>query len=216
MRRQPIATAFAFPALLFAAVFAASFSLAPPRAEAAPAPAAAAPQNAQTGEVRFSADNSEEMDSGVWIDGKYVGYVKELKGAKRVLLVPGQHEISVRQDGYMDFTKTVTVEAGQVQTVDVVMVENPKSIYPGSDAAELRLDIQPKRAAVFLDDAYVGHGGDFGGHFHSMLVMPGKHRLKVTLTGYREYDTDINPAANEKSRMKIVLQKQDGDAAGKP
>jgi hypothetical protein len=87
-----------------------------------------------------------------------------------------------------------------------VMEENPKSIYPGDDAAELRLDIQPKRAAVFLDDAYVGHGGDFGGRFHSMLVSPGKHRLKVTLNGYRPYEAEISPVANEKSRMKIVLE----------
>lgn len=166
-----------------------------------------AQQSQQPGEVRFSADNEQERDSGVWIDGKYFGYVKELKGDKKVLLPPGEHEISIRSDGYKDFVKKISVQPGETQTIDVVMEENPKSIYPGDDAAEFRLDIQPKRAAVFLDDAYVGHGGDFGGHFHSMLVSPGKHRLKVTLEGYRPYETQINPVANEKSRMKIVLEK---------
>jgi len=175
----------------------------------APAAGGARPQqNQQPGEVRFSADNEQERDSGVWIDGKYFGYVKELKGDKKVLLAPGEHEISIRQDGYMDFVKKIAVEPGQPQIVEVVMEENPKAIYPGDDAAELRLDIQPKRAAVFLDDAYVGHGGDFGGRFHSMLVAPGKHRLKVTLNGYRAYESEINPVANEKSRMKIVLEKE--------
>jgi hypothetical protein len=171
--------------------------------------AAAAQQNQQPGEVRFSADNHEERDSGVWIDDKYFGYVKELKGDKKVLLPPGEHEISIRSDGYKDLVKKIVVQPGEAQTIDVVMEENPKSIYPGDDAAEFRLDIQPKRAAVFLDDAYVGHGGDFGGRFHSMLVAPGKHRLKVTLEGYQPYETDINPVADEKSRMKIVLEKSD-------
>jgi len=171
-------------------------------------PAARAQENQQPGEVRFDADNQEERDSGVWIDGKYFGYVKELKGNKKVLLAPGEHEISVRQDGYKNFEQKITVQAGQVQTVNVVMEENPKAIYPGDDAAELRLDIQPKRAAVFVDDAYVGHGGDFGGRFHSMLVSPGKHQLKVTLAGYQAYQKEINPVANEKSRMKIVLDKE--------
>lgn len=171
------------------------------------AAAAPAQQAQQPGEVRFSADNQQERDSGVWIDGKYFGYVKELKGDKKVLLPPGEHEISIRSDGYKDFVKKIVVEPGEPQTVDVVMEENPKAIYPGDDAAELRLDIQPKRAAVFIDDAYVGHGGDFGGRFHSMLVGPGKHRLKVTLAGYRSYETEINPVASEKSRMKIVLEK---------
>ena len=182
----------------------------------APAAGGARPQqNQQPGEVRFSADNEQERDSGVWIDGKYFGYVKELKGDKKVLLAPGEHEISIRQDGYKDFAKKIVVEPGQPQTVEVVMEENPKAIYPGDDAAELRLDIQPRRAAVFLDDAYVGHGGDFGGRFHSMLVAPGKHRLKVTLNGYRAYESDINPVASEKSHMKIVLEKE-GDSQDKP
>jgi hypothetical protein len=180
---------------------------------AAPAPAALPQQNQQSGEVRFSADNEQERDSGVWIDDKYFGYVKELKGDKKVLLPPGEHEISISQDGYKDLVKKIVVEPGQPQTIDVVMEENPKSIYPGADAAELRLDIQPKRAAVFLDDAYVGHGGDFGGRFHSMLVSPAKHRLKVTLDGYRPYETEINPVASEKSRMKIVLEKGPADGA---
>ena len=171
-------------------------------------PAARAQENQQPGEVRFDADNQEERDSGVWIDGKYFGYVKELKGNKKVLLAPGEHEISIRQDGYKNFEQKITVQAGQVQSVNVVMEENPKAIYPGDDAAELRLDIQPKRAAVFVDDAYVGHGGDFGGRFHSMLVSPGKHQLKVTLAGYQVYQKEINPVANEKSRMKIVLDKE--------
>jgi hypothetical protein len=175
---------------------------------AAASSGARAQQSQQTGELRFSADNEQERDSGVWIDGKYFGYVKELKGDKRVLLPPGEHEISIRSDGYKDLVKKIVVEPGQPQTLDVVMEENPKAIYPGDDAAELRLDVQPKRAAVFLDDAYVGHGGDFGGRFHSMLMAPGKHRLKVTLDGYRTYETEINPVANEKSRMKILLERE--------
>jgi PEGA domain len=175
-------------------------------------PGAALPaQNQQPGELRFSADNQDERDAGVWIDAKYFGYVKELKGDKKVLLPPGEHEISIRENGYKDLVKRIVIEAGQPQTVDVVLDENPKAIYPGDDAAELRLDIQPKRAAVFLDDTYVGHGADFGGRFHSMLVAPGKHRLKVTLDGYQPYESEINPTASEKSRMKIVLRK-----AGEP
>ena len=164
-------------------------------------------QNAAMGEVRFSADNQDERDSGVWIDGKYAGYVKELKGDRKVLLPPGEHEIVIRQAGYKDFTKKIVVAPDQTQTIAVVLEENSKLTYPGNDAAEYRLDIQPKRAAVFVDDGYMGHGGDFGGRFHSMLVSPGKHRLKVTLDGYKPYESEIDAAASSKSQMKIVLEK---------
>jgi hypothetical protein len=46
-----------------------------------------------------------EKTSGVWVDGEYVGYLKELKGSKKVLLLPGEHVVTVRQDGYQDFTQ---------------------------------------------------------------------------------------------------------------
>ena len=164
-------------------------------------------QSPKMGEVRFTADTQEERDSGVWIDGKYVGYVKELKADRKVMLPPGEHEFLIRQAGYKDFTKKVVVEADQVQTIAVVLEEDSKVSYPGNNATELRLDILPKRAAVFVDDFYMGHGGDFGGRFHSMLVSPGKHRLKVTLDGYKTYETEIDAVASSKSQMKITLEK---------
>jgi len=165
-------------------------------------------QSPRMGEVRFTADNQVERDSGVWIDGKYAGYVKELKGDRKIMLVSGKHEISIRQAGYKDFTKTIVVDPDQIQTVAVVLEEDTKVSYPGSNAAEFRLDILPKRAAVFVDDGYMGHGGDFGGRFHSMLVAPGKHHLKITLDGYQTYETEIDAVASNKSQMKIVLEKK--------
>jgi hypothetical protein len=166
-----------------------------------------AQQSQTTGEVRFTADDQYERDSGVWIDGKYAGYVKELKGNRKVMLPPGEHEILIRQAGYKDITQKIVIQPDQIQTIAVVLEENPKEIYPGADAAELRLDILPKRAAVFVDDGYMGHGGDFGGRFHSMLLSPGKHRLKVTLDGYKTYEMQIDAAGNNKTQMKIVLEK---------
>jgi hypothetical protein len=165
-------------------------------------------QSPKMGEVRFTADNQLERDSGVWIDGKYAGYVKELKGDRKIMLVPGEHEILIRQAGYKDFTKKLVVDPDQIQTVAVVLEEDAKVTYPGSNAAELRLDILPKRAAVFVDDGYMGHGGDFGGRFHSMLVTPGKHHLKITLDGYQTYEKEIDAVAGNKSQTKIVLEKK--------
>jgi|SRR5580704_7343094 hypothetical protein len=174
---------------------------------------AQAQQTPAMGELRFAADNQDQRDAGVWIDGKYAGYVKELKGNRKVILPPGEHDILLRQAGYKDFTKKIVLEADQIQTIAVVLEENPKLTYPGSNAAELRLDIQPKRAAVFVDDGFMGHGGDFGGRFHSMLVSPGKHRLKVSLDGYKTYETEIDAVAGNKSQTKIVLETSDSTPA---
>ena len=62
-------------------------------------------ENDVMGEIQFEGKSHVEKTSGVWVDGEYVGYLKELKGSKKVLLLPGEHVITVRQDGYQDFTE---------------------------------------------------------------------------------------------------------------
>ena len=52
--------------------------------------------NAVLGEIQLEGATKVEKTSGVWVDGQYVGYLKELKGSKKVLLLPGEHEIAVR------------------------------------------------------------------------------------------------------------------------
>jgi len=59
-----------------------------------------AQENKVMGELRFEGATKVEKDSGVWIDGNYVGFLKELHGDKKVMLLPGDHEVSVRQAGY--------------------------------------------------------------------------------------------------------------------
>ncbi|MGB2591588.1 MAG: PEGA domain-containing protein [Candidatus Acidiferrum sp.] len=158
------------------------------------------------GEVRFEGDTQLDRDSGVWIDGNYVGYVKELKGNKKVLLLPGKHQISVRQKGYADLNQDIVVEPGEAQSIQVSMHLLPGATTPDV-TSELKITVQPKRAAVFLDGSYVGHASELGGRFHSLLVSPGKHRIKIELPGYRTFETDVNVLAGQKSEVKSELVK---------
>src|ERR1700731_1735617 len=78
-------------------------------------------QNKVLGEVELAGASKIENTSGVWIDGQYVGYLSELKGSKKLLLLPGEHEITVRQGGYLDFVQKISVRAGAKQTIPVKM-----------------------------------------------------------------------------------------------
>jgi hypothetical protein len=162
--------------------------------------------NRVMGEVQFEGASKVERDSGVWIDGQYLGYLKELKGDKKVMLLPGEHEISVRQAGFENFVRKIVVEPGQKQTVRVVMEKSVGWLTP-SATATLKLTVQPNRAAVFLDDWYVGHVGEFGGKLHSMRIAAGKHRIKIELPGYRTFETEVNLLAGQKSEVKTDLVK---------
>ncbi len=158
------------------------------------------------GEIRFEGDTSTDRDAGVWVDGEYVGYVKELKGNKKVLLLPGKHVITAREAGYTDFVKDIVVEPGDLQTIEVKMILAPGAEEPKT-TVELKVTIRPKRAAVFLDGNYVGHASELGGRFHSLLVSPGKHRIKAELPGYRTFETEVTLLAGQKSEVKTDLIK---------
>lgn len=162
--------------------------------------------NQVMGEVKFEGASKVERDSGVWIDGQYVGYLKELKGDKKVMLLPGEHEISVRQGGLDDFVRKIVIEPGGKLTVHVAMRKSAGWQIP-SAIATLKLTVQPDRAAVFLDDKYVGHVGEFGGKFHSMQLAAGKHRVKIELPGYRTFDTEVTLLAGQKTEVKTELAK---------
>ena len=116
-------------------------------------------QNQVMGEVKFEGTTKTEKEAGVWVDGGYVGYLKELKGSKKIMLLPGEHEVVVRQSGYDDFVKKIIVEPGQTQVVSAVLLKSPRATAPAITST-LKLNIEPKRAAVFLDDKFVGHASE--------------------------------------------------------
>jgi len=158
------------------------------------------------GEVRFQPENGAAKTAGVWVDGKYVGYLNELKGSKKLLLLPGEHEISVREAGYLSVEQKVSVEPNAVQTLRVSLAKDPRALFP-TVSAEVKLAIDPDRAAVFVDEQFAGHAHEFGGAGRAMLLSPGKHHIKITLPGYQSFDTEIEVRANQKYDIKTQLPK---------
>jgi PEGA domain len=163
-------------------------------------------ENDVMAEIQFEGKSHVEKTSGVWVDGEYVGYLKELKGSKKVLLLPGEHVITVRQDGYQDFTERVVLQPGQKEVVRVAMERAPTGPLP-SVTATVKIAVNPSRAAVFLDGLFVGHVGEFEGMGRGMLVAPGTHQIRIALPGYQTFETAINPIANQKVEIKTDLVK---------
>ncbi|MFY9530434.1 MAG: PEGA domain-containing protein [Candidatus Acidiferrales bacterium] len=161
-------------------------------------------QNQVLGEMQLVGKSKVEKNSGVWIDGQYVGYVAELKDDKKVLLLPGEHEISVRQSGYTDFAEKVIVEPGKKVVLHVTMQKDPQAQY-STVTSEIKLKVTPERAAVFLDDVFAGTVHEFSGVGRAMLVSPGKHRVKIALPGYQDFETEVSLLPRQKVTLKTDL-----------
>lgn len=160
--------------------------------------------NKVMGELQFIAVTQADKHCGIWIDGQYVGYLGELKGDRQVVLLPGEHEIVARESGYRDFSKTVVVEPGQEQDINVSLMRDPRARVPAV-TAEVKLDVTPSRAAVFMDNNFLGPVSEFGGARHTLLISPGKHRIKIALPGYQTFETEINLQPNQKFTLKTDL-----------
>jgi hypothetical protein len=169
-----------------------------------------AQSNDVLGEVQFEGKTNVEKTSGVWVDGQYVGYINELKLSKKVLLLPGDHTISVRQNGYQDFNQTIVVQPGKTQVIRVAMNKAATGpMPPDAELATIKINVNPSRAAVFVDNRFVGHVGEFGGLGRAMQVVPGTHHIRIALPGYATFETDINPLPGQKVEVKTDLVKSE-------
>lgn len=160
--------------------------------------------NKVLGQVNFTPAGKAEKSAGVWVDGQYLGYVNELKGNKKVLLMPGKHTITVRQTGYKDWTDDVVIQPGQELNLPVQLERNPAEEYPAV-TAQVKLEVDPDRAAVFVDGQFAGYAHQFGGVKRAMLVAPGQHQIKIALVGYRDFTTEVNLQPHQKFTLKTSL-----------
>jgi len=164
-------------------------------------------------ELRFAAHSKDEKTAGVWVDGQYVGFVKELAGDKKLMLLPGKHEIVIRQAWYNEFVKQVILEPGQTHQVDVTLVKSAR--MPTRDATgELKIAATPSRAAVFVDGQYAGHVDEFEGVGKAMLLTPGQHRVRIALPGYLPFDTMVDLRPQQKLKIQTDLVKGSITEAG--
>jgi 23S rRNA A2030 N6-methylase RlmJ len=165
-----------------------------------------AAENKILGEIQIVGPTKTEQTAGVWADGQYLGYVEELKGSKQILLLPGEHEIIVRQAGYKDFVQTITLQPNDKKVIEVSLERDPRFQMP-SVTAEIKLSVDPDRAAVFVDGVFLGHAGEFDGVGKALLVAPGKRKITILLPGYKTFETQISLAANQKFKLKTTLVK---------
>lgn len=172
-------------------------------------------QNQILGELQLEGTSDAEKTAGVWVDGHYLGYVQELKGSKKILLLPGDHQVTLRQAGYLDFVERLTLQPGEKQVLRVTLQKDTRVHWPAV-TAEVKLAVTPDRAAVFVDGVFVGHIGEFNGVGKALLIAPGKHRIRIGLPGYETFETEISLVANQKFQLKTDLVKAPVTGASAP
>ena len=73
------------------------------------------------------------------------------------------------------------------------------------NSAELRLEVSPKDAQVYVDGYYAGIVDDFNGVFQRLHVRPGRHELALYMPGYRTVRQSLYLSVGQDSKVKFDL-----------
>lgn len=161
--------------------------------------------NPMLAEVRLEPATSAERDAGVWVDGQYFGFVRELRGKNRLVLLPGRYELSVRLAGYEEFVTSIDVEPGEARRFRVRLEPRADASYPDAEqTASVRLNVAPARAALFVNGTYAGPVERFSGR-DGLRLRAGTHRFRVALPGYRPFETEMTLAPSQRYELKAEL-----------
>jgi PEGA domain-containing protein len=83
----------------------------------------------------------------------------------------------------------------------------PYPYYPiYDDSADLRVQVSPKNAAVYVDGYYAGIVDDFDGFFQRLNVPPGAHELTLFLDGYRTVHQQLYLAPRSTFRVRYTME----------
>ena len=82
----------------------------------------------------------------------------------------------------------------------VVRYDNYGSYYGtyGYPTGELRIQVRPRDAQVFVDGSYAGTVDDFDGTFQSLRLEEGEYQVELVLPGYEPLGFDVRIIAGEK------------------
>jgi hypothetical protein len=161
--------------------------------------------NLSTGKVDEIAKPPEEIDtqntgainltstpSGakIYLDDKYQGITPQTLSN----LEPGTYQLRLTKSGYQDWQQEVTVSPDK--TIEIFV--NLTLLSPA--LGTIKLTSTPSGASVFLDDSFKGVSPIIISN-----VPVGKHIIKVTKSGYQDWQQEINVSSDKTIEIFVYL-----------
>ena len=88
----------------------------------------------------------------------------------------------------------------------------PYGGYRYGPESDLRIDVTPKEASVYVDGYFAGTVDEFNGTFQRLHVLPGEHEIVIYLDGYRSIRERLYLSPN--ATRKIVGDAESACAGG--
>jgi len=135
---------------------------------------------------------STPSGANIYLDGSPEGATSKIISGVSV----GSHTITITKSGYKDYTKQVTVKAGETTFVNANLVEETGSISVRSSpsGANVYLDCSPEGATSKIISG----------------VSVGSHTITITKSGYKDYTKQVTVKAGETTFVNANLVEETG------
>ena len=93
----------------------------------------------------------------------------------------------------------------------------PYAGYPvGRPNADVRTEVTPKQAQVYVDGFYAGVAGDFDGVFKRLHLTPGGHAITLYLEGYRTVTQDVYVRPDSTFKLNETMERLSAGQTSEP
>jgi len=137
---------------------------------------AAGALTAQQGGTAYLKTSVNPGRAGVFVDGKYLGPAGNFGIARKYALPAGQHQVKLVEPRYEELTTTVDLKAGQTTKLSETMKQLPP---PKGPFGALRTTVPDKYAAVYINDKYYGHAGEYNNPVQALMLPVGEYTVRV-------------------------------------
>ncbi len=118
-------------------------------------------------------------ETGVFLDGKYLGPARNLGVTKKYAVPAGQHELNLVDPRYEAVSQEITVRAGKKTEVKQTLKPLPPAKPPFGTIRVLNPD---KFAAVYINNKFYGHADEFSNSRQGLQLNPGTYDIRVEPT----------------------------------
>jgi len=126
----------------------------------------------------------------IYLDNKYQGIAPQTLSN----LEPGTYQLKLTKSGYQDWQQEVTVSPDK--TIEIFVNLTSLSLALG----EIKLTSTPSGASVFLDGSFIGASPIIISN-----VSVGKHIIKVTKSGYQDWQQEITVSSDKTIEIFVYL-----------
>ena len=93
----------------------------------------------------------------------------------------------------------------------------PYAAYPAARPyADVRTQVTPKQAQVYVDGFYAGVAGDFDGVFKRLPLTPGGHAVTLYLEGYRTVTQEVYVRPDSTFKLNETMERLSAGQTSEP